>query len=259
MIDRLRQLTRRPVRHCLIAWLVLGCGSALADSAELSMPRLFPEGEYTVRNLQRGMPTIGAAPGVTMQAVADNMTNNGLPMQVHQFKSSRPVEEIVALYEARFEQLGMFAPQSHMNEGFATIYGGLGPYFVRMQMASQNGETSGYLSIMAQPGTVEPERDSEFPLPRSITIESRMQFDDDGAAAETLIAHSDDFPGTVLDDLHRTLNAEGWEQANSGAAATMRDRGAVRYTGANGRAEIFVSTARDAPYRSAVVINWRKR
>ncbi|TQE99855.1 MAG: hypothetical protein FKY71_06500 [Spiribacter salinus] len=242
----------------LVAFLLLAFGNAVADSAELTMPRLYPEGEYTVRKLQRGMPEIGAAPGVTMQTVADNMTNNGLPMQVHQFKSERPVEEVVELYKARFEQLGMFAPQSDMNRGFATLYGGLGPYFVRMQMASKDGETAGYLTIMAQPGTVETERDSAFPLPASVTVESRMQFGDDGAAAETLIAHSDDFPGTVLDDLDRTLNAEGWNHANPDSGTTMRDGGAVRYTRGDGRAEIFVSTARDAPYRSAVVVNWRK-
>lgn len=259
MSDRARTCTRRVLAFGA-AWSlslsILVCGAATAD---VEMPRLYPDGEYTVEVLQKAMPSIGAAPGVTMQLVAGNMTNNGLPMQVHQFISERPVEEIVAMYQTRFEQLGMLGPRIEVSGDFASLYGGLGPYFVRMQMAQDSGQTTGYVSVMAQPGTVEPTRDSDFPLPASLTIESRMVFRDAGDEMETLIAHSNDFPGTVLDDLVRHLSAEGWREVESGGRGAGRDIGGLRFTQGNDRAEILVSGGRDGAYRSAVVVNWSKR
>ncbi|MDZ7787375.1 MAG: hypothetical protein U5K73_04335 [Halofilum sp. (in: g-proteobacteria)] len=247
------------LRYPLLAVAMALAPAAASQDDTASMLPFAPDREYTVEELQEGMPRIGEVPGVKLEWVARRMTNNGLPMQIQQFESRRDLDEIVSAYKRRFRRLGVLAPHSDVRGGFAELYGGLGPYFVRLQVGERDGFTTGYLSVIAQPKTVASDRSTELPLPDSVEIKSRMGYDDAGIPAETLMGQSEHLPGILVDDFRRNLESEGWKREGIGAGGregpAMRTRANLRYSRDGQRLQILIAHQRDRREQSVVVVH----
>jgi hypothetical protein len=245
------------------AGLAIAAGWALASAAgagQASGSPFAPDGDYTREQLREQMPRIGAVPGVEVSWVSQRMTNNGLPMSIQQLRSQRSVEAVLDAYSERFEKLGVLAPHRKGRGRFGELYGALGPYFVRLQVGRKGDETTGYLSVMAQPGTVASQRETAFPLPRSVELVSRMDYGEGTRPGITLMARSSDPPGILVNDLHKALTDGGWTRARPGEdearQQAMRGRVSLRYEKSGQAAQVVVVERNSG--NAALVVHWRQ-
>jgi hypothetical protein len=152
------------------------------------------------------------------------------------------------------------APHRKGRRRFGELYGALGPYFVRLQVGRKGDETTGYLSVMAQPGTVASQRETDFPLPRSVELVSRMDYGEGPRPGITLMARSTDLPGIVAKDFHKALQDAGWTRVKPDREAAkeqaMRGRVSLRYEKSGQTAQVVV-VKRDGNH-AAIVVHWRR-
>jgi len=217
----------------------------------------------SAEELQQRMPRVGAVDGVKLEWVARRMTSNGLPMQIRQLSSQRRLDAVADAYARRLERLGVIAPHRKDRNGFSELYGALGPYFVRVQLGRRNDRTVGYVSVMAQPGTVETDRSTELPLPESVTLATRKAFGRGGGDGETLMGYSDDLPGVLVNDFRRVFNDSPWQRQKMAKQSenrpAMRERAALLYERRGQRLQIIIVRRDQGPAnRSVVMIHWRK-
>lgn len=162
-------------------------------------------------------PQVAAPPRSSVQWVSDNMSQNGIAMQVKSFYSAAPLEAVVDFYRQEWTGNGQAAVENQLGE-WLVIGRREGDYYVTVQArAAGKTGTEGFIAVNDLTALLaeRAEVDDAFPRMGGTSVVSNTLSYDQGRAAKTLI-----FENTYSVDANASyyageLRSAGWSLRNS--------------------------------------------
>lgn len=210
--------------------------------------------------LELPLPKIGAIPGVSTAWVAPRMVQNGMPMSIQAFKSSRSIYEVLQNYKRWLSDNGANQAAIFPSEGLNTLGAGLGPFFISIQGKNQaTYGSAGFIVVSLAPDSINPKIKTTLPLPDSSKIVTVQRYDDAGKRAESLTLTSPKAVTVVADSLRGNFEDDGWtslpdyEKANSPESRLLAfQRGSEQLQA------VLQRNDREIPAGTLIFITWIK-
>lgn len=239
-------ITRRPAGCIAVWWLALMLAAPVARAA--------------VDPLELPLPTVGPVPGVQTAWVSPRMVQNGMPMSIQAFKSSRPIGEVLESYKQWLAGNGGARAGIFTSQGLNTLGAAMGPFFVSVQGRNKNTYGSaGFIVVSLMPGLIRPERSTTLPVPDSAQIISVQRYDDAGKRAESLTLVSPKAVSVVTDALRGNFEDDGWTLLPGYSEANTPERRLLVFQRGNELLQaVLQRNARRIPANTLVFINWSK-
>lgn len=134
-------------------------------------------------------PQVSAPPRSAVQWVAENITQNGIPMQVKTFHSAAPLDAVVDFYRQEWTGNGEAAVENQLGE-WIVVGRREGDYYVTVQArAAGKNETEGFIAVNDLAALLKERADVDDTFPRmgGTAVVSNTLSHDHGRAAKTLI------------------------------------------------------------------------
>lgn len=219
-----------------------------------------PIAQATIDPLDLPLPRIGSVPGVQTAWIAPRMVQNGMPMSIQSFKSSRSIGEVLKNYKQWLSDNGAVRAAIFNAEGMNTLGAAMGPFFISIQGKNKTAYGSaGFIVVSLAPGTIKPKTETTLPLPDSAKIISVQRYDDAGKRAESLTLISSKAVETVASTLRENLEDDDWtplpeyENAN-----TLESRLLAFQRGNEQLQAVLQRNDRQIPANTLVFITWIK-
>jgi hypothetical protein len=168
-------------------------------------------------------------PGAELRWVAEDIKQNGVPMQIQLFSSGKKVNEVLEFYRSQWQERATDEMPGYIENripGWSVISILDHKDIVALQLRpSRDGGTEGYLSavnINSQPAQDKITRN--FPRPSGTTLVSSTQSSDLGKKATTIFMINSLSLGAVEDFYRHTMPVRGWARgmdANHGGTSVM--------------------------------------
>ncbi len=206
------------------------------------------------------LPRIGVIPGVQTAWVAPRMMQNGMPMSIQAFKSSRSINEVLKNYKQWLNDHGAMQAAIFNSESMNTLGAAMGPFFISIQGKNKTSYGSaGFIVVSLAPGAINPKIDTTLPLPDSAKIVTVQRYDDAGKRAESLTFTSPKSVTIVADTLRGNLEDDDWtplpEYEN---ADTPESRLLAFQRGSEQLQAVLQRNGRQIPANTLVFITWIK-
>lgn len=157
-------------------------------------------------------PTVTAPPRSAVQWVAENMTQNGIPMQVKTFYSATSLDDVLSFYREKWTGNGEAAVENQLGE-WVVIGRRDGDYYMTVQArAIGSNETEGFIAVNDL-SVLLAERASaadEFPSMGGTSVVSNTVSYDEGREAKTLILQNDYSVDSNASFYIGELKSAGW-------------------------------------------------
>jgi hypothetical protein len=156
------------------------------------------------------LPEPHVMPGMTTSWVGKDLKVNGLPMRIAEFRTDKPPIAVLDYYQDRW--YGTTPPEIPPADGLGMRHIGktLGSHHHSVQLAGTEFGTSGRLVVSSVPDETVERSTTSLPLPAALTVTSRIESNDNGTLAETLIGESTMGFDNVLPSVRTSLGVRGW-------------------------------------------------
>lgn len=183
-------------------------------------------------------PHVKAAPGATLQWVAQEMVHNGIPMQIQTFHANTPPREVIAFYRQEWSARGGRSPVENTSGEWQIIGQRQGDYYITVQARAGGGAKSqGYIAV-TQLSTLGKRAHSPsvaaFPSLGGTQIISQSQANDGGKKSITLVLRNGFSIESNSGFYRATLSGEGWTLLQDFDPASQGVAGRVMYFERNG-------------------------
>lgn len=238
----------------------------LIHIAALVLSILIPTGanaQFVKQMRADHLPKADIMPRMRAQSVAKSITFNGLPAHITSFETDESVSDVLNWYDSAWKRLGL-ATIKRGQFGDAMTIGVEDDeiYYSLQARERESGGAEGAIVVSVSPRVAEPNIKSGFPLMPGAELLNRVESNDFGKAAETLVAYHRKNVAAVAGWYERRLPQEGWLRQSSGADLGYRAPGQDVLTFQRGRelAQISVvpSPEENHEFPSLAVINWTK-
>jgi hypothetical protein len=179
-----------------------------------------------------GISDVEEPPGASSVTYVGDLVQNGLPMQIKQFKSNSSVSEILAFYKQRWSDSA-----NRQDNVPAYIEKKVGEWQVLSKMESTNsvvvqlkqtpeGQAEGFISVTDLSRAEGPnEWSNEFPRMHGSKLISNTESQDKGRHAYTLILINDYSVAENRDYYQANMDSQGWSYSRGG----MKDNISMMY------------------------------
>ena len=203
-------------------------------------------------------PRVKAAPGATLQWVAQNMVHNGVPMQIQTFQANTPPREVIAFYRQEWSARSGRPPVENTSGEWQIIGQRQGNYYITVQARTGNGAKSqGYIAVTQLSAAGKREllpSVAAFPSLGGTQIISQSQADDDGKKSITLVLRNGFSMESNSGFYRSTLSGEGWTLLQDFDPASQGMTGRVMYFERKGESCHISMTSADDGY-TVIAVN----
>lgn len=161
-----------------------------------------------------GWPEMEAPPRARVQAVAEDMKYNGVPMRIRKFTSDASAESVLAFYRQRWNEGAKLKPVLNTLGEWQIIGRQSGDYYQTVQVKPrESGGSEGLLGATKLPSLTErPNVDTNFPRMPGTQVISDVDSSDDGRVAKTLILKNDHSVTSNVSFYQSTMPTQDWRQ-----------------------------------------------
>lgn len=225
-----------------------------------SLLTIAPFARADIDPLDLPLPRVGNVSGIQTAWVAPRMVQNGMPMSIQAFKSSRTIDEVLKKYKQWLSNNGAARAAIFNSEGMNTLGAAMGPFFISIQGKNKTSYGSaGFIVVSLAPGSINPKIDTTLPLPDSAEIISVQRYDDAGKRAESLTFMSTKAVTTVADTLRGNLEDDDWTRLpDYEKANTPESRLLAFQRGSEQLQAVLQRNDRQMPANTLVFITWIK-
>lgn len=204
------------------------------------------------------LPVAEVMPEMRAEWAAEHMLYNGMPMSIRNFTVGRPAKDILDYYERKWKiRTQGKAIRSEVGE-FETVGAAMDGYYYTLQVRDTNRGAQGSLVVTPPPDSVEPNRETAFPLMPGTEILSKIESLDRGTRAETLVTMSQRSATSSEAWLSDELNRQGWSRQSASEPADASGR-VLNFQ--RGKEFCQVTVTANSPEHNGhtmVLINWVK-
>ena len=172
------------------------------------------------------LPVVEAVDGADSQWISRQMTVEGIPMSLLQFRTKRDHSSVAEHHRRDLAGRWPKVDVLEYERGEWTILA-VRPdgYFISIKLRPLRNETVGYIAVSVDPedaiGRTDNARATRLPLPRGMELRNRQTYLDAGRHAEQLVLGTTDSPATAARRLRDRLENDGWiaisqEQSSAG-------------------------------------------
>lgn len=195
-------------------------------------------------------PRVKAAPGATLQWVAQEMVHNGVPMQIQTFQANTPPRDVIAFYRQEWSARGARPPVENASGEWQIIGQRQGDYYITVQARAGGGASAqGYIAVtqLSAAGKSKlPHSVAAFPSLGGTQVISQSQADDGGKKSVTLVLRNGFSMESNSGFYRATFSGEGWTLLQDFDPASQGMTGRVMYFERRGEScHISMSSADD--------------
>lgn len=168
-------------------------------------------------------PPLDAPPRSSVQWVAQDMVNNGVPMRIQSFQATASVADVVSFYQQHWAGLSEAPPAVNKVGGWQVVGQKSGDYYLTVQVKpGTNSTAQGFLAASRIDGLMAGTNrtDTTFPRLSGSSVVSDVDANDDGKISKTLLSSNSYSLESNAEYYRSTLTTQGWElQQNARNAA----------------------------------------
>ena len=133
------------------------------------------------------------------------------------FDTDRSVQDVLTWYDGHWKRLGLADVSRGVFDGASTLGVANDEFFYSVQVReSLSGGAEGAVVISRNPTTLEPDFDTQLPLMPGARIVSRVESNDFGQMAQTMVVAHERRTQSVSNWYRMTLPQTGWREAAFG-------------------------------------------
>lgn len=241
-------------------WYPKECFAATCLALLIALFTSTPNARADIDPLELPLPRVGTVSGVQTSWVAPRMVQNGMPMSIQAFKSSRPVSDVLESYKQWLNGNGAMQAAIFNSEGMNTLGAAMGPFFISIQGKNKSSYGSaGFIVVSLAPGTIKPNIDTTLNLPDSAEIISIQRYDDAGKRAESLTLMSPQSVTVVTDTLRGNFEDDDWTRLPDYENANTPESRLLAFQRGDEQLQVVLQrNDREIPGNTLVFITWIK-
>lgn len=243
MISDVRLMNKGPSRWCYGVLLLLLASTQLAIAGKDTPIKTLPEVEL--------MPKLDG------EWAAERMTMNGIPASIRTISGSLSANEVIAYYEQTWRRDGKAVDKRREGE-WQVIAADLGDHFVTLRVQPRAGGSIGAIVVSADPGRYIAKRETEFPLPRSVTMISHQSYLDAGVRAESITLRSPRSVNSERLAMQDELLRAGWATVMDRPASAVADGYLMEFNKTKQYAQIFLARDPAGSGQTLIMVTWRQ-
>lgn len=175
------------------------------------------------------LPVLELYPGAKASWIARQMTMNGLPISIRAIATEASPNQVLEFYRGRWMADGRRHIARSSFDGFEAIGVNLDGHFASVQVRATNRGAEGMLVVSATAERATPDRSTAFPLAPGDRLWEKIETEESGTVAETLIIISDRSLAGSISAYQQQLGRLGWVDTAELDSTSGRDTRQLSY------------------------------